>query len=288
MGRTVRPRNWVFLGDSLTEGIGSTRATYVTELVKLLRAGDPSQTVYDMRLREVEPETFNPYIRTNLAGFFDGGEGGTESALWVWNLASEGRTIESDVSWLPLLRNLAPERVFIFRGSLESIIRPAAVRSGNWPAWVPAAWRNFSAMDPRCYFSGTWYRYGKQAGIDALKQKARLRLLAERPGCPLMDADVILAHYRHLHESLRALGTTVCVLGLIPPERSRFPGSAEHFSALNDRLRALAAEMGAEFVDWAPRFDASGFYRDGFHPNQQGAARLARILHDQMPRWARS
>ena len=25
-----RPHNWVFLGDSLTEGIGSSRATYVT------------------------------------------------------------------------------------------------------------------------------------------------------------------------------------------------------------------------------------------------------------------
>ena len=37
MSSPNRASNWVFLGDSLTEGVGSLRATYVTELVNRLR-----------------------------------------------------------------------------------------------------------------------------------------------------------------------------------------------------------------------------------------------------------
>ena len=61
--------NWVFLGDSLTEGIGSSRITFVTELAKALRESGNGRSVHDVRLREVDPETFNQYIRVNLAGY---------------------------------------------------------------------------------------------------------------------------------------------------------------------------------------------------------------------------
>lgn len=284
---SARPQNWVFLGDSLTEGIGSSRVTYVGELAARLRAsGRGDRAVHHIRLRDVDPRTFNPYIPTNLAGFLDADRVTTADALWIWNLASEGKTIESDVQWLPLLRNLAPQRIFIYRGSLESIIRPAAVRDGQWPAWVPGSWRGFVSMDPRCYFSTKWYRYAKQAGIDTLKQRARLRLLAERPGRPYFDPENILAHYATLLQSLSGLPAAVHVLGLIGPDENCFPGSPAHFSALNERVRALAAAHRAEFIDWAQnvlarRDSAPWRYRDGFHPNLAGAQLLAGVLYDR-------
>jgi lysophospholipase L1-like esterase len=280
-------RNWIFLGDSLTEGVGSVRATYVTELAQMLRADNPAQAVHDMRLRRVDPQTFNPYIKSNLAGFFDEDPKRVEPALWIWNLAAEGRTIEDDLSWLPVLRNLQPERIVIYRGSLESIIRPAAVRDGSWPRWIPSGWRGFVAMDPQCYFSTTWYRRVKQSALDALKQRARYRLLAERPGRPYMDRDVLLRHYASLLDGLKTLGTSVHVLGLIPPDESCFPGSPSYFSALNEQLRALAALAGAEFIDWAADINVLHHqspwrYRDGFHPNMIGARLLARVLRDRI------
>ncbi len=64
-----RAANWVFLGDSLTEGVGSSRATYVTELVARLRASSSARAVHDIRLREVDPDQFNPFIRVNVAGY---------------------------------------------------------------------------------------------------------------------------------------------------------------------------------------------------------------------------
>src|SRR5829696_731753 len=172
--------NWVFLGDSLTEGVGSNRISHVTELVAQLRSADQNGNaalkVHELRLRRVNPQSFDRFLDLNVAGYMnvDGQECG---GLWLWNLACEGQTIESDFGWLPLIATLRPELVVIFRGSLESIIRPAMVSDDAWPWWVPQSWRGYAAMDPRCYFSATWWRSAKQGSLDALKQKARLRLL---------------------------------------------------------------------------------------------------------------
>ena len=280
-----RAENWVFLGDSLTEGIGSSRITFVTELAKALRASGNDRAVHDVRLRDVDPETFNRYIKVNLAGYLQLDAKRSRSPLWLWNLGSEGRTIEADLQWLPLLHNLRPERVFVYRGSLESILRPACSRNGRWPWWVPPSWRGLVAMDPRCYFSDTWYRRIKQTAIDRLRQRVRHRLLGQGLPRPHYDIDTIAAHYATLLTGLRDLPTAITILGLLPPDHGTFPGSAAHFTAVNGRLRSLAAEYRADFLDWSAPFDQRGhglFYRDGFHPNAAGASRLAAILHERL------
>ena len=252
----------MFLGDSLTEGVGSKRISHVAELAKQLGASE-------IRLRdrhELEGE-----IKSNIAG------------LRFWNFAREGKTIESDFEWLPLIGTLQPELVVIFRGSLESIIRPAMVSDAGWPWWVPRSWRNYSAMDPRCYFSTTWWRKAKQISVDALKQRVRLRLLQTRAGTSLMDLETLAAYQTKLIKQLRSLATRVLVLGLLPVDENRFPGSAQHFKSVNARLKQIAETEGVEFLDWASQLNGDSlFYRDGFHPNQAGAVALANILRERL------
>lgn len=270
--------NWVFLGDSLTEGVGSKRISHVTELVKELRSsGCVKANVHEFRLRHVDMP--NRYIDFNVAGLMNVEDQRADSDLWVWNLACEGQTIESDSGWMPLIRALRPELVLVFRGSLESIIRPAMVSEAGWPWWVPRSWRGYAAMDPRCYFSTTWWRRAKQTSVDALKQRARLKLLHSRPGKPLMDLETLGLYQAKLIEQLRSLGTRVVVLGLLPVDHQHFPGSAEQFKSVNDRLQQIATAEGVEFFDWAADLNGNAlFYRDGFHPNEAGAAALAKIL----------
>ena len=279
-----RPCNWVFLGDSITEGVGSLRATYVTELVNRVRDASPARAVHELRLRDVPPD-FNPFIRVNLAGYFRRDERASLPALWIWNLASEGQTIENDLNWLPLLENLRPERVFIHRGSLESILRPACLHDGNWPIWAPTSWRGLAAMDPRCYFSDTPLRKFKQTLIDAAKQRARHRLLRAGTPRPLLAHQAILSHYDALLTALRSVAGTVTMLGLLPPHDDTFPGSRAQFLGLNSWLGPLALRHDADFFDWQLPFNSRGgetFYRDGFHPSPRGAARLAEILHGHL------
>jgi lysophospholipase L1-like esterase len=283
----VSSENWVFLGDSLTEGIGSRRDNYVTELANLLRQEASGRAVHDVRLRRVDAATFNRDIPTNLSGFLTTDQKPATDALWLWNLASEATCIDNDVDWVPLVSNLEPRHIFIHRGGLESIIRPAAIFDGAWPPWVPRAWRGLVAMDPRCYFSRGGVRRFKQVAIDTMKQRARLRLLSARSGRPLYDAGVIQAHYERLLDHLVSHGVCVHILGLIPPDDRRFPGSAAHFSMLNARLRQLALSHGVDFIDWAVDVEraadaATWRCRDGFHPSPDGARMLARILRDRL------
>jgi len=260
--------NWVFLGDSLTEGVGSTRISYVTELTRQIRATG-RLNVHELRLRHVEP---NGQVEFNVAGKIDVDGSAHSSDLWLWNLACEGQTIETDLARLSLIKTLHPDLVVIFRGSLESIIRPATL-----PSWVPQSWRGYAAMDPRCYFSTTWWRKAKQQAFDATKQRVRLKLIARDAGKPLMDVDTVAAHLSTL---LRALNTRVLVLGLLPVDESSFPGSPAHFALVNDKLRQVAAAEGVEFFDWGSGLAPDGlFYRDGFHPNLAGARSLAERLH---------
>lgn len=286
MAPTVR--NWVFLGDSLTEGVGSKRISHVAELAKQLRAQDcvAGLNVHDFRLRRVN-ENFNQFVDFNVAGFMKIGARKGDSDLWLWNLACEGQTIESDFEWLPFIRALRPEVVLIFRGSLESIIRPAMVRDSDWPWWVPRSWRGYAAMDPRCYFSATWWRKAKQSSFDSVKQSVRLRLLKQRPGKPLLDLEDLATRFAGLIKELHALETRVVVLGLLPLSESRFPGSPEHFKTVNRRLAEISAGQGVEFLDWASLLPANIghedlFYRDSFHPNAAGASALANILRDYL------
>lgn len=269
-------RNWVFLGDSLTEGVGSKRISHVTEFVKQLRASGGG--VHEFRLRQIDADL---QIDFNVAGLMNVDT--RASDLWIWNLACEGQTIDSDLGWLPLIAALRPELVVIFRGSLESIIRPAMVLDGDWPWWVPRSWRGYAAMDPRCYFSTTWWRKAKQTSVDALKQRARLKLLKLRPGKPLLELEQFATYQTELLKRLQELGTRVVVLGLLPVDEKRFPGSPEYFKTVNARLKEIAETEGVEFVDWASSLNGGDlFYRDGFHPNSTGAAALARILVEQM------
>jgi len=274
-------RNWVFLGDSLTEGVGSKRISHVTELVKQLRSSD-SINVHEFRLRQIGADP-NSQIDFNVAGLMNVDVEKNPSDLWLWNLACEGKTIDSDFGWLPLIAALRPELVVIFRGSLESIIRPAMVADGDWPWWVPQSWRGYAAMDPRCYFSTTWWRKAKQTSVDALKQRARLKLLRQRPGKPLIDIEQFASYQSELLKRLRALETRVLVLGLLPVDKTRFPGSSDYFKRVNARLKQIAGAEGVEFFDWASSLNGDElFYRDGFHPNEAGCNALAKILREQI------
>jgi len=270
-------RNWVFLGDSLTEGVGSKRISHVTELVKQMRAA-AGTNVHEFRLRQIGAD-LSRQIDFNVAGLMNVDADHNPTDLWLWNLACEGQTIDSDFGWLPLIAALRPELVVIFRGSLESIIRPAMVADRNWPWWVPQSWRGYAAMDPRCYFSTTWWRKAKQTSVDALKQRARLKLLKLQPGKPLVDIEQFASYQMELLKRLRALGARILVLGLLPVDETRFPGSPEQFKTVNARLKQIAEAEGAEFFDWASSLNGGNlFYRDGFHPNAAGADALARIL----------
>lgn len=288
-----RVEHWVFLGDSLTEGIGRVRDSYVSEVVRNVRAksaqsGPPALRVGYMRLKQVDPDSFNKFIAANVAGLWDSPDGQGDVDLIVWNLGAEATTTADDMRWLSLLRMLHPQWVVVMRGALESIVRPLELQSGGWPWWLPPAWRGLVSMDPRCYFSGQWWRVAKQRIVDAVKQRARLRLLAEG-GAPMHASALVFENYTTLLDGLKERCGNIAVCGLLPVSERTFPGSAAGFRAINNGLQEIARSSGAHFVDWDELLGGSfdlgeRLYRDGFHPNASGNELIGRKLSEHLLR----
>ena len=66
-------------------------------------------------------------------------------------------------------------------------------------------------------------------------------------------------------------------------DQTRFPGSPEHFKLVNARLKQIADAEGVEYFDWSSSLNGTQlFYRDGFHPNEAGAATLATLLRERV------
>jgi lysophospholipase L1-like esterase len=287
--------HWVFLGDSLTEGVGRNRHSYVSELVRNLRASNehsnaPVRRVGYMRLKNVNPDSFNRFIAVNLAGLWDAQDSQGDVDLVVWNLGAEATTTADDMRWLPLLGMLNPQWVIVMRGALESIVRPPELQSGEWPWWLPRAWRGLASMDPRCYFSGQWWRVAKQRVVDTIKQSVRLGLLA-KGGAPVHTPEQVFANYTTLLDRMKERCENIAVCGLLPVSEETFPGSASGFQTVNQGLQEIARSSGTHYVNWEELLGTSFdlrecLYRDGFHPNEIGNRLIGRKLSEHLSRIA--
>jgi len=269
--------------------VGSFKVSYVSELAKLLRRKqllkpiEQRKFIHELRLRNFDSDTFNQFQRVNVAGVLTADTEGSNGSIWLWNLASEGTTIVDDAKWVHLIETLKPARIFVFRGGLESIIKPLPLRDGRWPFWIPRGWRGYASMEPRCYFSSTWWRRMKDMAIDRLKQKVRLKLLAKSIDYSLLTGEEIWKISNSLFSDLAHLSNKLLILGMLPIDGSRFPGSAEQFGKTNQILKTTAEVNGGDFFDWGAEMKACEncddlFFRDGFHPNHSGAEKLAQIL----------
>ena len=281
-------KNWIFFGDSLTEGLGSSRASFVTELCQLMRRDATETRIHLLKVRSVNPDTFNAQLKTNLAVFEDRDPRDGENDHWLFNFANEASTASHDMQWECFARLIRPELTVIFRGNFESILRPATTLDGNWPWWVPVRWRNHSAMNPRCYFSTTLSRRLKQQGEDAIRQRIRLELFKNSPGVPLMSIGDLVSELHKTISFMKSLGSKILICGLLPVSDSQFPGSASHFYKVNVALQRLAGESGSDYLDWGSKLPDDAlqtlYYRDGFHPNQAGSRELATLLHAHLKR----
>lgn len=236
---------WLFLGDSLTQGVGSKRISYASQLQSLL----------DDRSANTR----------------------------VVNLAAEATTVKQDLHLLDEIQAVNPEYIFIMRGALEGIVRPQLQIDGDYPAWFPKSWRRYAGLDPRCYWSDTWWRRWKDQRIDWIKQHLRMHLLRTSPNAQLLDDAVFEASLVVLLSKLCELDAHLYLLGLPSVSETTFPGSSEAFLSRNQLIKQCAQDTGAIYLelDEGMYFDRH-YYRDGFHPNQAGAELMAASLLRQL------
>ena len=262
--------NWVFLGDSLTEGIGSSRFGYVSEMAELI---DKNTSVKVIKL-------CNPSLQELNAALGQHQTAVNGDQIYFWNLACEGTTIGDDLQWEAVIEQLKPEYLFVMRGALEGIIRPFQ-SLGHAPRWLPTSLQHYAALDPRCYFSTTRWRRIKQKAVDWLKQRLRLRWLARGYSGQLLDEEQFAIQARNILPTLSAAAHTKFLLALTPVSGKTFPNSDVAFVRRNKFLESYARESNWQYIDLSPEFDPGDqvhYYRDGFHMTRMGARKFARAL----------
>ncbi|TVV76778.1 hypothetical protein FOY91_03405 [Sphingomonas solaris] len=100
---------------------------------------------------------------------------------------------------------------------------------------------------------------------------------------PVPD-EVIVDNIRAMIDIAKANGIKVVLAGITPVDTKDRP--AKRIAALNVRLRALAAQAGAIYLDYHPALAIAGgaiapsLANDGLHPNRSGYA-LMRPLAEQ-------
>lgn len=279
--------HWVFLGDSITEGVGSLRVNYVEQLVALLRVNSQGTAYHLLWARGVNPVSFNQFLHVNFAGKTDFDSRAASTSVCIWNLACEGTTVASDRSLLPLIRLISPKRIFVLRGSFESILRPTPAITGEWPGWVPKRWRGLATLDPRCYFSGTSLRSLTQRVEDRLRGNVRRRLQRRLGSARLLEVKNFEAELRSSLGSLIDIVDHLYLMTLPPVSEKTFPGSQTEFCKTSAVTRCIALEFCGSKVT-VISFDDCGlefehdFYRDGFHPSIHGAAKIAEAIASRL------
>ena len=93
-------------------------------------------------------------------------------------------------------------------------------------------------------------------------------------------AEDILAKYRRVIRRYRQTSRNVIVSGILPRTKA-FPGFHRKACDVNEELRRLCENEGVVFTSqWEHFYDQPHLYRrDGLHLNDEGSARLGRLLN---------
>lgn len=93
----------------------------------------------------------------------------------------------------------------------------------------------------------------------------------------LFPADFIVANLRSMVRTAKASGVTA-LIGTLPPERlSPNNPVGPHIEAVNDSIRAMAAQEGIGVVDFFRGMTVADVSDDGFHPSQDGYNVMANL-----------
>lgn len=274
----------IFFGDSMTEGIGSERISYVSELHRILNnMGVPSSLE---RIRRSE----------TLGGF--------PSNLWNWvihsqpafwpnaplddrgvrliNFAVEGTTIDYDMMLQSQLHGLRPDVIFVFRGVVEAVHRMDL--DGFLTRCLPKRWKSMGALEPRCYFSNHWLRGIKQYLESESKSWLRRKIFSAHGSYPIMTPEefsqkleTFLTRLKEAYDAPVVVGTMLPIIG------KHFPGTAKEFENFNDVIKGVTSSLKVELLEWhlaLPKSHALEelYFADGLHLNAKGNAILAEVL----------
>ncbi|MEC0254452.1 SGNH/GDSL hydrolase family protein [Paenibacillus lautus] len=237
----------VFLGDSITQGLGVSRSgkTYANLLQKKLQS---------LSSQPIEIMNFG---------------------------ASAMQVHETRMKYENKLLELQPDIIVFAHGITESIVR----EHKHYLRFMPKRWRKPGWMDPRPYYSTRRSRRWLEMLESGIRWRVKVALIKAFGGKPWMRIDDFKLHTTGFILNMLNRNKHTKIIFLAPGDidEKYFPGSSasmrEYRLVLEDiyedsrsTKRVFMCDSSRQLHQW------SDYFKDRFHPNEKGHEKIAEAL----------
>jgi lysophospholipase L1-like esterase len=237
----------VFLGDSITEGLGVLRSN--SNYANLLQA----------QLNSV-----------------------LSHPVEIMNFGSSAMQVnETRVKHEQRILELQPDLIVIAHGITESIVR----EQKKFLKWLPKRWRRPGWMDPKPYYSTRIGRRILEKMESGLRWRVKVTLIKVFGGRPWMSIEEFRFQTTELVQNIlnSSTGTKLVLLTPSDIEDKYFPGSLESMKRYRGILHEIYENSKSSnrvfLCDTSQALDKwSDYLEDRFHPNELGHRKIADAL----------
>ncbi|UNK18764.1 GDSL-type esterase/lipase family protein [Paenibacillus sp. N3/727] len=237
----------VFLGDSITEGLGVIRSK--TNYANLLQT-------------HIKSLVSQPVEIVNFG-------------------ASAMQVNESKKKYEQRILELQPDIIVFAHGITEAIVR----EQKRYLKWLPKRWRRPGWMDPRPYYSTRMLRRWPEKLESGLRWRVKVALIKVFGGKQWMSLEEFKQHTTDfvLNVLNNSVDTKIILLSPSDIEEKYFPGSPasmkQYRGVLNDICekwkftnRIFLCDTSQSLHKW------NDYLEDRFHPNELGHSKIAKAL----------
>lgn len=237
----------VFIGDSITEGLGVIRSN--TNYANLLQA----------------------QLKSLMAQPVD-----------IVNFGSSAMQVnESREKYEQRILEMQPDIIVFAHGITEAIVRVQK----KYLKWMPMRWRRPGWMDPRPYYSTRRWRRCLEKVESGVRWRVKVALIKMFGGKPWMSLEEFRRHTTEFLWKVMDASPKTSIILLAPSdiEEKYFPGSSESIRIYRRVFHDICNNAQSEnriFLCDASQFlhKWNDYLEDRFHPNELGHGKIAKAL----------
>ncbi|MBO2943795.1 SGNH/GDSL hydrolase family protein [Paenibacillus sp. F411] len=243
----------VFLGGSITEGLGVTRSG----------------------------KTYANLLKSKLS------KGLTEPIEIINYGASAMQVNESRQRYEHDILEMKPELIVFAHGNTEAVVRERK----SILRYMPRRWRKAGWMDPRPYYSSRFTRRCMEQMESAIRWRVKVLLIKVFGGKQWMDVTEFKQQTKEFVQKVLCDSPNTRIILLIPGsiEEKYFPGTPNSMEIYRRALKEIfeyTRASGKVFMCDSSMMlhQWDDYFADRFHPNENGHDKIAEALMETMTR----
>lgn len=232
-------------GDSISEGIGSRKVNYSSDLYQLLE------------------QDYKSVIIDNYA--------------YTGTLISYINDIKHQ--W----ENKIYDVIIIAYGNVDGMLRPNLNHIPNLYAYLPKRYKQNGMLNPRPYYSQRWYKSIGQHLDSCFRWHLNKFLLLVQGSTTWISVEDFEKIYSQVLSIFKHQARQIIMLSTVYINDKYFPGTNFSYAKYNNVIKCLADKNNFTYLNlYDEKFSTNEFYKDGFHPNEKGYYKIAKMIYEHI------